>query len=185
MKKTKNNLVLITLTALILLAIIISIFFMEIKLKKNDTILSDEQEITAAKNDAPKSIALSPNEISFTYIRVVLSPYQYQVGPEEWKQIRLYVNDSEDYNVIQWIFDEFEGTYSLSDVLFSPPTSGNVWESLIFYDENDKEIKRITWKNLYEKGIYLTPNAGDIFTFLYNNDIDWETFYAFFDEYKY
>ena len=72
----------------------------------------------------------------------------------------------------------------MSDVLFSPPTSGNVWESLIFYDENNQEIDRITWKNLYEKGIYLTSNAGDTFTFLYNNDIDWETFYSFFDEYK-
>ena len=51
--------------------------------------------------------------------------------------------------------------------------------------ENNQEIDRITWKNLYEEGIYLTPNAGDTFTFLYNNDIDWETFYAFFDEYKY
>lgn len=184
MKKTKNNLVLIALTALILFVSIVPILFMEVNPPKSNAILPSEQEITAAKNDAPKAISISPNGLSFAYIRVALSPYHYQVGPEEWKQIHLYVNDPEDYNVIQWIFDEFEGTYSLSDVLFSPPTSGNVWESLIFYDENNQEIDRITWKNLYEKGIYLTPNAGDTFTFLYNNDIDWETFYSFFDEYK-
>ena len=74
MKKTKNNLVLIALTALILFVSIVPILFMEVNPPKSNSILSDEQEITAAKNDAPKAISISPNELSFAYIRVALSP---------------------------------------------------------------------------------------------------------------
>ena len=131
-----------------------------------------------------KPPAASLNQTPFSYIRVCPSPYTYQTGPEEWQQIRLYANDPKDAETIQWILNQFEGTYSLNSVMLYQPATGSVWESIIFYDENDKEIDRITWKNLYEKGIFLTPNPTDTFTLLYDNNIDWNTFYAFFEDYK-
>lgn len=175
---------LLILSILAAVICILSILKLEVKPPKNIAVVPDAQELAVAENQAPKTISLSPDKTQFSYVRVCPSPYHYQMGPEEWRQIRLYANDPEDAEAIQWILNEFEGTYSLNSVMFYQPASGSIWESLIFYDENDNEIDRITWKNCYEKGIYLTPNPAETFTLLYNNDIDWDTFYGFFEEYK-
>lgn len=133
---------------------------------------------------APSTLEISDlDSDELAYVQVNLSMYDYVVTPQKGT-CRLYTEDEDDRRVINWIIENFSGSYAFSQLYsYNTQVSGDSnWHSIAFYNKEDELLDKISWRVL-DHGNYLTPNPASTLTFLYENDIDWE-FYDFFLEYN-